>query len=103
MKGYLFSEEKDLVEATLDRIYHGLIKFVAGGKDQWLLKYNSTSKNGKHNPPSIEDPCPVVSTQNRLGVATVDFITKYYSGRPAGKVLRLKGLLVQLQLLETKP
>ncbi|MDX8563452.1 DNA cytosine methyltransferase [Elizabethkingia sp. HX WHF] len=87
----IFGRKKDLVEATLDRIYHGLIKFVAGGKDQWLLKYNSTSKNGKHNPPSIEDPCPVVSTQNRLGVATVDFITKYYSGRPAGKSITIEG------------
>lgn len=87
----IFGRKKDLVEATLDRIYHGLIKFVAGGKDQWLLKYNSTSKNGKHTPPSIEDPCPVVSTQNRLGVATVDFITKYYSGRPAGKSITIEG------------
>lgn len=87
----IFGRKKDLVEATLDRIYHGLIKFVAGGKDQWLLKYNSTSKEGKHNPPSIEDPCPVVSTQNRLGVATVDFLTKYYSGRPAGKSITIDG------------
>lgn len=28
----LFLIVKDLVEATLDRIYHGLIKFVAGEK-----------------------------------------------------------------------
>ncbi|OPB96862.1 DNA methyltransferase [Elizabethkingia meningoseptica] len=87
----IFGRKKDLVEATLDRIYHGLIKFVAGGKDQWLLKYNSTSKNGKHNPPSIEDPCPVVSTQNRLGVATVDFLTKYYSGKPEHKNITIEG------------
>ncbi|ATC35588.1 DNA cytosine methyltransferase [Elizabethkingia anophelis] len=87
----IFGRKKDLVEATLDRIYHGLIKFVAGGKDQWLLKYNSTSKDGKHNPPSIEDPCPVVSTQNRLGVATVDFLTKYYSGKPEHKNITIEG------------
>ncbi|WP_407478290.1 DNA cytosine methyltransferase [Elizabethkingia meningoseptica] len=87
----IFGRKKDLVEATLDRIYHGLIKFVAGGKDQWLLKYNSKSKSGKHVPPSIEDPSPTVPCQGRLGLMSTDFITKYYSGKPEHKNITIEG------------
>ena len=53
----------------MERIYAGLIKFVAGGKDAFLIKYNSMSRTGKYNAPGIDEPCPVVATQNRLGVA----------------------------------
>lgn len=87
----IFGRKKSLVEATLDRIYHGLIKFVAGGKDQWLLKYNSKSKTGKHVPPSIEDLAPTVPCQGRLGLMSTEFLTKYYSGRPAGKNITIEG------------
>jgi DNA (cytosine-5)-methyltransferase 1 len=71
----IFNRKKPLVEATLKRIYAGLIKFVAGGEDKWLIKYNSMSKRGTYNPPSLNDPSPVVSTQGRLGVV---FATSYY-------------------------
>ena len=37
----------------------------------WILKYNSNSKKGKHIPPSVDDPCPTVATQNRLGLVSV--------------------------------
>ena len=48
----IFTRKKPLSEKTLERIYAGLIKFVAGGKDKWLLKYNSSNgKTGKHIPP----------------------------------------------------
>jgi DNA (cytosine-5)-methyltransferase 1 len=80
----IFDRKKPLSDRTLDRIYAGLVKFVAGGKDAFMLKYNSTSAKGVHHPPSIDEPCPVIATQNRLGVA---FITKYFSGRPEGKVI----------------
>lgn len=83
----IFTRKKPLVEATLERIYHGLIKFVAGGKDKWILKYNSI--NGKtrvHIPPSVEDPCPTVSCQGRLGVVSANFLTQYNSGNPEHRV-----------------
>jgi DNA (cytosine-5)-methyltransferase 1 len=75
----IFMRKKPLSDKTLERIYAGLIKFVAGGKAQWLLKYNSTNgSTGKHIPPSIEDPCPVITTQGRLGLLTANFISAYY-------------------------
>jgi len=77
----IFRRKKPLVEATLERIFHGLVKFVAGGKDKWLLKYNSVNgKTGRHIPPSIEDPCPTISCQGRLGVVSAQFLAQYNSG-----------------------
>ncbi len=89
----IFGRKKDLAEASLDRIFSGLVKFVAGGKDEWLLKYNSVNgKTGKHNPPGLDEPCPVVAAQGRLGVVQAKrFMAKYYSGRPDGKVIPIDG------------
>lgn len=81
----IFNRKKPLVEATLERIYAGLIKFVAGGKDAFIVKYNSMNKSGKYVPPSIDEPCPTVATQNRLGVAHISFLSKQYSGHPNSK------------------
>lgn len=110
----IFTRKKPLSDKTLERIYAGLIKYIAKGdtsfiskyysgrpagkvisvnnpagtittKDgqaliqpKFLLKYNSTSKKGKHVPPSVEDPCPVVSCQGRLGVVQTEFLQHYY-------------------------
>lgn len=72
-------------EKTLERIYAGLVKFIAGGKEAFLVKYNSMSRTGKYNAPGIDEPCPTVATQNRLGVAQVAFLSKQYSGHPDSK------------------
>lgn len=88
----IFGRKKPLSEKTLERIYAGLIKFVAGGKDQWLLKYNSINgKTGKHIPPSIDDPCPVISCQSRLGVVKAVFMSKHFSGHPNSKNISIDG------------
>lgn len=82
----IFGRKKPLVEKTLERIYAGLIKFVAGGKEAFIVKWNSVNgKTGKYVPPSIDEPCPTVATQNRLGVAKVQFLSKQFGGDPAGK------------------
>jgi DNA (cytosine-5)-methyltransferase 1 len=82
----IFSRKKPLSDKTLERIYAGLIKFVAGGKDKWLLKYNSINgTTGKHVPPSVDEPCPVISCQGRLGIVNAKFLSKYYSGHPDSK------------------
>lgn len=81
----IFGRKKPLAEKTLERIYSGLIKFVAGGRDAFLVKYNSMSQSGRYIPPSLDDPCPVVATQGRLALASVAFLSKQYSGSPDGK------------------
>lgn len=86
----IFDRAKPLVEATLARVYAGLIKEVAGGKENWLLKYNSVNgKTKSHVPPSVDDPCPVISTQSRLGLMQCSFLSKQYSGEPYSKVVSL--------------
>jgi DNA (cytosine-5)-methyltransferase 1 len=46
---------------------------------QFLLKYNSTNgKTGKHIPPSIDEPSPVISCQGRLGLVAPKFLQHYY-------------------------
>ena len=89
----IFGRPKPLCEKTLERIYAGLVKFVAGGKKQmegWILKYNSM--NGKrHNAPSLDEPCPAVATQNRLGLVKCKFLSKQFSGDPDSKNISLDG------------
>ena len=70
----IFCRKKPLAEKTLERIYSGLIKFVAGGKDAFIVKYNSMSRTGKYQAPSVDEPCPVVATQGRLALAKVNFV-----------------------------
>ncbi|MDR2129579.1 MAG: DNA cytosine methyltransferase [Odoribacteraceae bacterium] len=82
----IFMRKKPLSDKTLERIYAGLVKFVAGGNDKWLLKYNSINGvTGKHVPPSVDEPCPVIGCQDRLGILQTQFLSKYYSGHPDGK------------------
>ena len=84
----IFNRKKPLSPKTLERIYAGLIKFVAGGKDSFLIKYNSVNKKtGKHIPPSIDEPCPTIACQNRLGIANIHFLAKHFSGHAESKVL----------------
>ena len=86
----IFCRKKPLAEKTLERIYAGLIKFVAGGKDAFIVKYNSMNRNGKYQPPSIDEPCPTVATQGRLALAKVSFLSKQYSGHPESKNISIE-------------
>lgn len=74
----IFDRKKSLCEKTLKRIYAGLIKFVAGGKETFLVKYNSMNQTGKYAVPGIDEPC-----QKRL--ANVSFMSKAFSGDPYSK------------------
>lgn len=87
----IFGRKKPLVEKTLKRIYAGLIKFVAGGKEAFIVKWNSmNNKTGKYIPPSIDEPSPTVATQNRLGLAKVMFLSKQFGSDPAEKNISVK-------------
>ncbi len=81
----IFSRKKPLSEKTLERIYAGLVKFVAGGRDAFMVKYNSMARNGRYIPPSLDDPCPTVATQGRLALAKVCFLSKQFGGDPYSK------------------
>lgn len=80
----IFGRKKPLVEKTMERIYAGLIKFVAGGKDAFLVKWNSM-KDGRYNAPSLDEPSPTLPCRNTLAYAKVQFLSKQFGGDPAGK------------------
>lgn len=54
----IFEKKKPMCERTLERIYAGLVKFVAGGKKK-LVSANQFLMNPQYNSKgrSIEDPC----------------------------------------------
>ena len=70
----IFTRKKPLSDKTLERIYAGLIKFVAGGKDKFMMRYNFDNK-----PLSTDEPCCTVNTQNRLGIVSAEWLLKYNS------------------------
>lgn len=86
----IFGRKKEPVEATKTRLYSGLIKFVAGGKEAFMIKYNSMNRSGKYQAPDIEAPSPTVSCQNRLGITKVSFMSKQFSGHPESKNVSLE-------------
>lgn len=83
----IFARKKPLTERTLERIYAGLIKFVAGGKDAFLSRYNSVRP--KDTAMSLNEPCGVVTTENRFAKVKVQFLSKQYSGDPDSKNISL--------------
>lgn len=87
----IFEKKKPLCERTLERIYAGLVKFVAGGKkhyENYLVRYNTV--NPKDTVKSIEDPCGVVTTENRFAKVKVNFLSKQFSGRPEDKNISIE-------------
>ncbi|MCQ2310207.1 MAG: DNA cytosine methyltransferase, partial [Paludibacteraceae bacterium] len=79
----IFERKKPLVDKTLERIYAGLIKFVAGGKDAFLSRYNSVRP--QDTAMSLDEPCGVVTTENRFATVKVQFLSKQFSGEPNSK------------------
>lgn len=73
----IFNRKKPLVDASLERIEAGLIKFVAGGKEAFLLQYNSGSVENRAL--DIDKPCNTIPTENRFALAKTSFILKYNS------------------------
>ena len=64
----IFDRKKPLVEKTLERIYAGLIRFVAGGKKEFIDKEKS-----------------ITIERKRQGLDRVEFLSKNYSGQPYSK------------------
>ena len=79
----IFCRKKPLAEKTLERIYAGLIKFVAGGKDAFLSRYNTVRPQDTCK--SVDEPCGVLTTENRFAKVQVSFLSKQFSGHPESK------------------
>lgn len=82
-EGTTIFRDKTLAEKTLERIYAGLIKFVAGGKDAFLSRYNTVRPQDTCK--SVDEPCGVLTTENRFAKVQVSFLSKQFSGHPESK------------------
>jgi DNA (cytosine-5)-methyltransferase 1 len=72
----IFDRKKDLVEATLERIYAGLVKFVAGGQKAFLAQYYSGRPEGKVH--SVNEPSRTITTFGNNILIQSDFLSSYY-------------------------
>lgn len=70
----IFGRKKPLVEASLRRIYIGLVKEVAGGKQAFINQYNG----GEGRILSIDNAINTVPTENRFAIFKAVFLSKYY-------------------------
>ncbi|TQM50061.1 DNA (cytosine-5)-methyltransferase 1 [Arcticibacter tournemirensis] len=86
----IFTRKKPLSDKTLERIYAGLIKYVAGGKDQFLQQIYACSSNSANNY-ELNRPARTITTRDATALVSTSFIAKYYSGKPEGKVIPVTG------------
>jgi DNA (cytosine-5)-methyltransferase 1 len=87
----IFTRDPMLVPKTLERIYAGLVKYIAGmGIQQFMQQTYACSSNGMNNFP-ITNPSRSVTTRDATNLVTTTFLTKRFSGRPWGKVIPTDG------------
>jgi DNA (cytosine-5)-methyltransferase 1 len=80
----IFNRKKALVDATLNRIYAGVEKFVVNGEDGFAKVYNSGWD--EHRVKSLNEPVGSLTTQNSHAFVKCNFVMKNYSGYPKSKV-----------------
>lgn len=72
----IFTRNKQLSEKTLERIYHGLIKYVAGGKTEFLSKYYSGKP--QHKNITTDGPAGAITCIDSHSLVKPIFLDKYH-------------------------
>lgn len=73
----IFSRKKPLSDKTLERIYAGLVKFIAKGDTSFISNYYSGSPSSKNS--SIETAAPTLTTVPHQSIVQTSFLLKYNS------------------------
>lgn len=78
----IFNRAKPLSDKTLERIYAGLMKYVANGDEAFISKYYTGKPESRNT--SLENPCrhSLIKSESLKH----HFIAKYFSGNPNGKI-----------------
>jgi DNA (cytosine-5)-methyltransferase 1 len=79
----IFNRNKSLSEKTLERIYAGLVKYVAKGDAAFISKYFSGRPSGKVN--SVNEPAATVTTFGGQTLVQAEFIVTSNGGIPSAK------------------
>lgn len=85
----IFNRKKPLSDKTLERIYAGLIKYVAKGDTSFISKYYSGKPSGKNI--SVEGPAGTVTTVDSQALVNTSFITQRNTGEPESKLVDING------------
>jgi DNA (cytosine-5)-methyltransferase 1 len=86
----IFNRKKDLSPKTYERVYAGLIKFVAGGKDAFIAKYYSGRPESKVI--GLDGPAGTIRTSDCQSLVQANFMLKYNSNKVNGEVFAGHGL-----------
>lgn len=78
----IFNRKKPLVDATFERIYAGLEKFVAKGDKSFITKYYSGKPSGKNI--SVDGPAGTIKTIDGQALVQTKFLLKYNSKSKKG-------------------
>ncbi len=73
----IFNRKKPLSDKTLERIYAGLVKYVANGDTSFISKYYSGKPCGKNI--SVDGPAGTVTTVDGQALVQAQFLLKYNS------------------------
>jgi DNA (cytosine-5)-methyltransferase 1 len=73
----IFNRKKKLSDNTLERIYAGLIKFIANGNTSFIAKYYSGRPEGKVI--SVNGPAGTIKTSDGQSLVQASFLLKYNS------------------------
>lgn len=79
-------QRKELSPKTYERVYAGLVKFIAHGDTSFISKYYAGSGSRALQNSSINEPCRTVTTENRHAIVQPNFIVQRHNGNPASKV-----------------
>lgn len=79
----IFNRKKHLSTKTMQRLFMGCVKHIAGGKEHFMMKYYSGKP--EHKNASIDNPSPSVTTFGGGALIKACFINKAYSGKPEDK------------------
>ena len=81
--------KKPYVEATLKRVYAGMVKFVAKGDDAFIQKYFSGDPKGMVL--STDGPTGAITCVDHHGLVKASFLTQSNGGEPSSKVYSPEG------------
>jgi DNA (cytosine-5)-methyltransferase 1 len=81
----IFDREKPLVEKTLERIYAGLIKYVAGGEKAFMQHIYACSSDGVNNH-SLEQPGRTVTTRDARALVQPTFLANFNHSSKANSI-----------------
>jgi DNA (cytosine-5)-methyltransferase 1 len=79
----VFNRKKPLSTKTMQRLFMGCVKHIAGGKAHFLSKYYSGNPHLKNI--SIDGPSGTLRTSDSHSLVKACFIDKAYSGKPEDK------------------